>query len=172
MCIHEEIADRARQNPSKGAICSWDGNFTYAELDEYSTSVAADLQQKGIRLNDFVAVCFEKSKWAAVATLGVMKAGATFVMMDPALPLARLQNMVAQVKAKAVLASRSQIGVSASLTVPEMTISAPLVIESDTFATEKQTNTPTALAKVDPKTLMYIIFTSGSTGTSPLSFVS
>jgi non-ribosomal peptide synthetase component F len=172
MCIHEEIADRARQDPSKGAIASWDGDLTYAELDDYSTSVAVNLQQKGIQPHDFIAVYFEKSKWAAVATLGVMKAGATFVMMDPALPLARLQNMVAQVKAKAVLTSQSQLDVSNSLTVPEMTISAPLVIDSNKFATEKQTDTPTTLAKVDSKTLMYIIFTSGSTGMSPLNFVS
>jgi acyl-coenzyme A synthetase/AMP-(fatty) acid ligase len=80
--------------------------------------------------------------------------------------------MVAQVKAKAVLTSQSQLDVSNSLIVPEMTISAPLIIDSNKFATEKKTDTPTTLAKVDSKTLMYIIFTSGSTGMSPLNFVS
>jgi non-ribosomal peptide synthetase component F/aryl carrier-like protein len=164
MCIHEEIAERARQDPSKHASCSWDGNLTYAELDDYSTALALELQHQGIQAHDFIAVCFEKSRWSAVATLGVMKAGATFVMMDPALPLARLQNMVTQVKAQAVLTSRSQINFSSSIAVAEMTISAPLVVDSESCAIMKDAEFSATLAEVDPKTLMYIIFTSGSTG--------
>ena len=49
------------------------------------------------QLHDFVPLCFEKSRWTIVAVLAVMKSGGTLVMMDPSLPLARLQNMATQV---------------------------------------------------------------------------
>jgi non-ribosomal peptide synthetase component F/aryl carrier-like protein len=164
MCIHEEIANQAHQAPFKDAICSWDGNLTYIQLDEYSTALALELGQKGIQSHDFIAVCFEKSRWAAVATLAVMKAGATFVMIDPALPLARLENMVTQINAQAILTSRNQISLTSSLAVADMTIPVPLVVDLNTFAITKKAEISTTLTKVDPATLMYIIFTSGSTG--------
>ncbi len=78
-CMHEMISERARQSPNKEAISSWDGSLTYGQVDRYSTSLAVSLREAGVRLNDFLPVCFEKSRWTIVAVLAVMKAGATIV---------------------------------------------------------------------------------------------
>ena len=158
-CMHDYISERAQSYPDKTAIASWDGDLTYAEVDKYSTITAGRLISRGVKLHDFVPLCFEKSRWTIVAVLAVMKAGATLVMMDPSLPLARLQNMATQVNATTMLSSRQQIEFSKTILPGE-----PLIVEADAFATPDTEPTP-ELAPVPPTALMYLIFTSGSTGT-------
>ncbi|PKY00819.1 nonribosomal peptide synthase SidD [Aspergillus campestris IBT 28561] len=163
-CMHDMVAERARRSPTKVAICSWDGDLTYAQVDQYSTQVAYTLQQQlGVRQGDIVPVCFEKSRWTVVAILAVMKAGATFAMMDPSLPLGRLQNMAVQVGAATILTSRDQHDLSVEI-LPSGNY---FVVEADIFSAAVGPTTASGadLQPVTPSTLMYIIFTSGSTGT-------
>jgi amino acid adenylation domain-containing protein len=160
-CMHDKISERAREFPEKEAISSWDGCLTYAEVDENSTSAACSLKEAGVQLHDVVPLCFEKSRWATVAVLAAMKAGATFVLMDPTLPLARLQNVARQVDAKTMLTSREQRDLATSI-IPG---GKHIVVEADTFAQSSNLATTRKLPAVPPSALMYIIFTSGSTGT-------
>ncbi|KAL4870096.1 hypothetical protein BDV12DRAFT_195701 [Aspergillus spectabilis] len=160
-CMHEKISEQARRFPDKEAICSWDGSLTYAQIDQYSTYVALSLKELGVKLHDVLPVCFEKSRWTIVAVLGVMKSGATFVLMDPTLPLARLQNIAQQVGAKMMLSSRKQHDLSTSI-MPE---SKPLVVEEDAFTDSSRLLNLPDLDPVPSSALMYMIFTSGSTGT-------
>ncbi|EAQ85461.1 hypothetical protein CHGG_09475 [Chaetomium globosum CBS 148.51] len=87
------------------------------------------------------------------------------VLMDPTLPLARLQNMAQQVGAKTILSSRKQHELS-KLILPVGTFT---VAEEETFTTLSNPEEPQVpeaeLPPVPPSTIMYIIFTSGSTGT-------
>ncbi|KAK4459840.1 nonribosomal siderophore peptide synthase Sid2 [Cladorrhinum samala] len=162
-CMHDLVSERARQFPQKVAIDSWDGTLTYDQIDRYSSSLAQSLVQKsGVGLHDFVPICFEKSRWTAVAVLAVMKAGATMVLMDPTLPLARLQNMAAQVDAKSMIASLNQEGLARSI-LPHGKV---VVLGPTNFPPDgTQTPPPEPLPNVPTSALMYIIFTSGSTGT-------
>ncbi|ROV91725.1 hypothetical protein VPNG_09946 [Cytospora leucostoma] len=160
-CMHEMIAERARRSPEKVAIHSWDGELTYGQIEQYSTSLAHSLRDLGVQLHDFLPVCFEKSKWTIVAVLAVMKAGATIVLMDPTLPLARLQNMAIQVGAKTMLASRMQHDLSVSI-LPQGQL---VDVGPDTFTSLPDLQALPPLPAVPATALMYIIFTSGSTGT-------
>lgn len=162
-CMHDFVSQRARQFPDKVAIDSWDGTLTYDQLDRYSSSLAQSLIQKsGVGLHDFVPVCFEKSRWTVVAVLAVMKAGATMVLMDPTLPLARLENMAVQVDAKSMIASLNQEGLARSI-LPQGKV---VVLGPNNFPPDgTQTPPPEPLPTVPTSALMYIIFTSGSTGT-------
>ena len=163
-CMHDVISERAQTCLDKVAIASWDGSLTYAQVDRYSTFLAISLTEDyGVELHDFVPVCFEKSRWTIVAVLAVMKAGATLVMMDPTIPLARLQNMGKQVGAKMMVASATQIELARAI-LPE---GKHAVVEANTFKTVPDSflETPPRLPEVPPSALMYIIFTSGSTGT-------
>ena len=128
-CMHEMVSERARSFPNKVAISSWDGDLTYGQIDQYSTFVAVSLREMGVKLHDVLPVCFEKSKWTIVAVLAVMKSGATFVLMDPTLPLARLQNVATQVGADAMLTSRMQQELSTSVIPSERQI----VVEAELF---------------------------------------
>ncbi|KAH8668471.1 nonribosomal siderophore peptide synthase Sid2 [Xylariales sp. PMI_506] len=160
-CMHEMISERAQKHPDKEAIASWDGSLTYGQIELYSTYLAHWLRDSGVQLHDFVPVCFEKSRWTIVAVLAVMKSGATIVLMDPTLPLARLQNMAIQVGAKAMVSSRMQHDLSMSI-MPE---GIRFVVEEDAFAHLSESQVFSKLSTVPPSALMYIIFTSGSTGT-------
>ncbi|KAL5356257.1 hypothetical protein BJX96DRAFT_171445 [Aspergillus floccosus] len=159
-CMHDMVSERAQKCPDKVAISSWDGDLTYSQVDQYSTMVAGTLQQQlKVQARDIVPICFEKSKWTVVAVLAVMKSGATFVMMDPALPLARLQNMAQQVAATAMISSRLQYDLSMEI----LASGSHLIVDADRFASIPSSRPE--LPTVSPSTLMYVIFTSGSTGT-------
>ncbi|RAL15825.1 nonribosomal peptide synthase SidD [Aspergillus homomorphus CBS 101889] len=160
-CTHEMVTEWAQKAPESEAIASWDGNLTYAQVDRYSTHVAWKLKEMGLQLDDILPICFEKSRWTIVAVLAAMKAGATFALMDPTLPLARLQNMAQQVGGKMMLSSRKQHDLATSI-LPGGPV---LVVEEDTFRNFDLNQDLPALPTVPPTTLMYIIFTSGSTGT-------
>ncbi|EGR44132.1 non-ribosomal peptide synthetase, partial [Trichoderma reesei QM6a] len=160
-CMHDIVAERANEIPDKTAIQSWDGSLSYREVNRYSTLLAYLLRQKGVETDDFLPICFEKSRWTVVAVLAVMKAGGTMVMMDPALPIARLQNMAEQVNARMMIVSRKQFGFSRNI-LPHGN---HIILEEDTFTPLQSLQLLPALPPVPPSSLMYIIFTSGSTGT-------
>lgn len=160
-CMHEMISERAWEFPDKEAILSWDGALTYSEIDRHSTVLASTLQEAGVVLHDFIPVCFEKSRWTIVAVLAVMKAGGTIVLMDPTLPLARLQNMAKQVNAKTMVSSELQQELASSI-LPD---GQRFVVKADIFSNISASQVLPELPTVPASALMYIIFTSGSTGT-------
>ncbi|PWY86798.1 nonribosomal siderophore peptide synthase Sid2 [Aspergillus heteromorphus CBS 117.55] len=162
-CTNTLITERAHSLRDKPAIDSWDGTLTYSQIERYSTHVALALKDLGLQQGDFVPICFEKSRWTIVAVLAVMKAGGTFALMDPTLPLARLQNMAVQVSAQVMISSRGQAELSRDI-LPEGKF---FVVEEEAFpegAVPRLEETP-QLPPVPADTLMYLIFTSGSTGT-------
>jgi amino acid adenylation domain-containing protein len=159
-CMHDMVSERAQQFPDKVAIDSWDGTLTFAQIDQFSTHMAQSLIAEGVRPHDIVPLCFEKSRWAIVAVIATMKAGATFAMMDPSLPLARLQNMAVQINAKVMVSSRIQHDFAKSI----LSDAPHLIVEESTFKRALH-GSLNKLPLVDSDTLIYIIFTSGSTGT-------
>ncbi|PYH91755.1 nonribosomal siderophore peptide synthase Sid2 [Aspergillus ellipticus CBS 707.79] len=160
-CMNEMITERAHEFPDKVGISSWDGDLTYGEIERYSTYVACALKELGVQLDDFIPVCFEKSRWTIVAVLAVMKAGGTFALMDPTLPLARLQNMAVQVNARTMISSHDQHELSKEI-LPNGSF---FVVEEAAFTTVPGLEATPKLPTVPSSTLMYLIFTSGSTGT-------
>ena len=160
-CMQDRIAERAREHPDKVAIDSWDGSLTYGQVDQYSTYVACSLVEMGVQVHDVLPVCFEKSRWTIVAVLGVMKAGGTLALMDPTLPLARLQNMSVQVGANSMVASRKQYELAQTI----LPSGQHFVVDEETFTKLENSPSTTTLPVVPPSALLYIIFTSGSTGT-------
>lgn len=160
-CMQDMVAEQAKRHPEKVAIDAWDGTLTYGQIELYSNSLAGLLRESGVETHDFVPLCFEKSRWTIVAVLAVMKSGATIAMMDPSLPLGRLQNMAVQVGAKTIVSSRMQHDLGTKI-LPE---GPRFVVDEQAFAHLSDSDTLPALPPVPPTALMYIIFTSGSTGT-------
>ncbi|KAK5051561.1 hypothetical protein LTR84_003213 [Exophiala bonariae] len=158
-CMQDIISQQCDKTPDSVAISSWDGELTYAQVDGYSTLLAYKLRNTGVQLSDFIPLCFEKSCWTIVGVLAVMKVGATFVLLDPSLPLARLQNMVEQVGATTIVHSKMQRDLAVSI-LPR---GRAMVVEAEGF-TQLNPGSRQELPIVPPSTIMYIIFTSGSTG--------
>ncbi|KAJ3543809.1 hypothetical protein NM208_g3386 [Fusarium decemcellulare] len=150
--IHEAIQDRALKHPSSTAVCAWDGEFTYAELDHFSDRLAMYLiSSLGVQSSTPIALCFEKSRWTPVAMLGVLKAGAYFIMLDPtSAPEQRLQTMSLSSR----LCRRTVILDIESLErFPRKGEGSANILLHQSQSTSPST------------TLAHVIFTSGSTGT-------
>jgi amino acid adenylation domain-containing protein len=88
--IHELISKRAGITPEEIAVIDSDDAWTYRELDQRSSQLANYLVANGIRQKDVVVLYAHRSSPMVIALLGVLKAGAAFVILDPAYPPARL----------------------------------------------------------------------------------
>lgn len=153
--IHELIQRRAQEQTSDLAVSGWDGDFTYKNLELVSNEAAAALVARGCKLGDRVPVCFEKSRWAIIAILAVMKAGATFVPLDPTHPLTRLREICQRVNAKLIVSSNENASLSQELVNN-------VFVLNDACAGRDQM---IPISTDDPDQAAYILFTSGSTGT-------
>ena len=107
----------------------------------------------GIKSGALVPICFEHSLWAIVAMLGVLKAGAAYVPLDPEWPFKRCQEITAQIDAKMVLTSAA---CSQFLSMPAST----LVVDSNITSSDHDM----PLLKNDASTPAYVLFTSGLCG--------
>ncbi|KAJ5437268.1 nonribosomal peptide synthase [Penicillium cf. griseofulvum] len=154
--IHEQLA--CQKQPNTEAICAWDYSITYGKLDQLSRLLQIQLISLGVRSESVVPLCFEKSMWTVVAAVGVLRAGGTFVLLEPSQPAARLSEICTAVQAKVIVTSeslyqRTKTLVQSVVRLPDG-ISAGCVPQTNAFITPS----------VNPTNAAYIAFTSGSTG--------
>lgn len=157
ICAHNEIMNNAAEYPDAPAICSWDGNLTYRELDEASNHLANHLVDLGVGPEVIVPLCFEKSLWAVISMISVIKAGGGIVFLDPSHPIERRQHVIDTVGAKMVLTSQDHSPLFTS-TIETHIINSE-TLDDMTFRPQPPTTS------VNPSNTLYVIFTSGSTGT-------
>ena len=156
-CLHRIVGLTMSSKPNEQAICAWDGTMTYAELDKASTDLAKQLIQGGIRVGDLIPFSFEKSRYAVVAALAILKAGAAFVPLDPNHPAERLKETINTVNAKLVVtsplweANYVKLGKKTVVVSPE---------HMRTYERVKMTSLPDVSAQDGA----FVLFTSGSTG--------
>ncbi|RYP91522.1 hypothetical protein DL770_002368 [Monosporascus sp. CRB-9-2] len=160
-CIHDLVTEQATKIPDGLAIDAWDGQLTYHELEELSGLLASHLRHKGVRKEIKVPICFEKSKWAVVSILAILKAGGAFVPLDPAYPVDRLQGIVAATGAPVLLASTDNVRLLAQGVADVVEVSGRT---SEEWA-KGASGGVTVGEEVDPSNAAYVLFTSGSTGT-------
>ncbi|GME24082.1 similar to nonribosomal peptide synthetase [Neofusicoccum parvum] len=161
--IHELARETVRKQPDAVAICAWDGSLTYRELDDLSDVLASFLLAKGVRVEQTVALCFEKSKWYPVCTLAVLKAGGAFVPLDIKQPRARLEMIVQEVRPKLLLASPTQAARLDGLVSATTIVTSSSVNDLRSFLNDQHQD-QLAGVKVQPHNLAFVFFTSGSTG--------
>ncbi|MFJ2833642.1 AMP-binding protein, partial [Streptomyces sp. NPDC087263] len=142
------------RSPDAVAVVGEGGlEWSYAELDERSDRVAGVLAARGVGRGDLVAVVLGRSAELVAVWLGVVKAGAGFVPVDPAYPAERIAWMVGD--SAPVLAVCSEV--TRSLV--------PAGVEClvwDSF--EAAESTPAPVVSVGADDVAYVIYTSGSTG--------
>ncbi|CAA9959472.1 Nonribosomal peptide synthetase 3 [Pyrenophora teres f. maculata] len=156
-CVHDLFAEQAKTRPDAPAICAWDGELTYSELDALSSKLAGHLTQLGVKPEDMVPLCFEKSMWTVVAMLAILKAGGAFVPLDPDHPASRHEDIFRQTGTKVVVASAQYSARWNSSGYHVVTVSKALSSQLPTVV--DSTN-----MVLKPENAAYIIFTSGSTG--------
>jgi amino acid adenylation domain-containing protein len=150
------IAAKVRAYPDKTAVTFNNSSLTYAQLDAKVGRLASFLVSKGIEKDDIVALSLDRSIEMLVSLLGVLKAGATYLPLDPTYPLDRIEFMLEDSEAKMLLVSEPYQR-KYKTTAAEVTIDA-IWEELDNQILIK----PKKEAEGDD--LAYVIYTSGSTG--------
>ena len=159
-CVQDLVQEHTRACPDALAVYSWDGQLTYHELDGLSSRLAHHLVALGITTEHFVPLCFEKSKWAVVSMMAVLKAGAAFTFISTSHPLDRIQSIIRDTNANVLLISPSVVSMFAKKTKPLNNI----VEVTTTLVTSIDISQCPPLPIVQPSNAAVILFTSGSTG--------
>ncbi len=154
-CVHGLFAAQARATPDALALAWADQEVSYAELDRRANRVAHHLAAQGIGGEARVGVLVERTPAMVAAFLGILKAGAAYVPLDPRNPPARLGTMLHAAGATALLFDRPHAGRLASAGVREIAIES--IPAAPGTAHDPQ-------IRVDPENVACVIFTSGSTG--------
>jgi len=144
-------AAQAERHAEQPALVDAQGARTHAQLERAARSLAAQLNQRGIGTEARVALLLERGSPFVLAMLAVMKAGAVAVPLDPSLPVPRLQALVRDCGARALMAAGPVPWSTLPVMVPGFEASGPSSLEPE----------PVLL----PGQAAYMIYTSGSTGT-------
>ncbi|MEB3067724.1 non-ribosomal peptide synthetase [[Mycobacterium] vasticus] len=139
------VADRAALSPAAIAVVDDHGRYSYAEINARANRIAHYLIASGIGTEDKVAVLMGRSLDLVVTALGIAKAGAAYVPVDPEYPPDRIEFILGDARAALVL--REPLD-------PVMLAELP-----DTDPTDADRVRP-----LRPESLAYLIYTSGSTG--------
>ncbi|KAK2798994.1 NRPS [Emmonsiellopsis sp. PD_5] len=152
-CIQTLFQARCMLQGESPAVCAWDGNFTYNDLDILSSKVHARLAEQGAGPESIVPLLFRKSKWAIVAMLGVLKAGGAFLLLDPSYPAGRLRDICQSIGSGIMLSSGEGIADNIMDNV--------LIVGDDILSWE---TLHARRPHVTSRNAAYVVYTSGSTG--------
>ncbi|MDX6269055.1 MAG: hypothetical protein QOD28_278, partial [Acidobacteriota bacterium] len=156
-CVHESFRRQAARTPHAVAVEDDERTRTYAELDQDSERVARALRCAGVGGGTLVGVCLERGVELVAVLLGVLKAGAAYVPLDPEYPAERLDYMIGDARVAAVVTDPA-LYASALATCPTPKLIAGELLSPCDAAVEE------ALPRVSNDELAYVIYTSGSTG--------
>ncbi|MEO0409652.1 MAG: amino acid adenylation domain-containing protein, partial [Cyanobacteria bacterium P01_A01_bin.135] len=147
--VHQRFEAQAAATPEAIAVIT-DQPLTYRELNHRANQLAHTLQAQGIGPESLVGLYLHRSADLMVALLGVLKAGAAYLPIDPNLPAERVRFILDDAQVARV--------VTAGLKPPD----GPPVLDLADGALEAPSHNPAI--PVEPENLAYVIYTSGSTG--------
>lgn len=158
--LHKCFSNTASNYPEREAVVFEDRRYTYGELDQLSSTLAHHLASQGIGRHDRVPLMFDKSAIVVIAILAVLKAGATYVPLDPSQPRARLQAMKDAMMTDIIVCSPSMQDRCEMWDRKVLVDHAMLLLLLQTRSTHHELE-----GSMDPGDTAYIMFTSGSSGT-------
>ncbi|HTS71001.1 MAG TPA: amino acid adenylation domain-containing protein [Terriglobia bacterium] len=170
--LQQLLTKSLAHSPDKTAVWARGGSVTYRELEEQSNQLARLLQARGIRKGDRVGLYFPKSVESVVSMLGILKAGAVYVPLDPQAPASRVAYIITNCGMRALITTRAKRGgldlgpnptVEFSLLVDQASAANGAVDKVGWGEVSAHANTPLGTLSVETD-LAYILYTSGSTG--------
>ncbi|OYN81208.1 non-ribosomal peptide synthetase [Mycolicibacterium sphagni] len=143
MTLGDLIAERASRQPDTTAVAYEGRRYTYREINEAANRHAHWLVAQGIGAEDRVAVLLDKSPELVITALGIAKAGAVYLPVDPEYPADRIAYILADAD-------------------PKMVVREPIAGTEDLPARDPAPSD--LLRPLGPDNTAYLIYTSGSTG--------
>lgn len=153
--LHGLFESQVNRTPDASALQCGNLRVTYGELGELATLVSDKLISCGVGPGMFVGILLDRSVDLVASILGVLRAGAAYVPLDPSYPVERLRFMISDANPKVILTTRTwkeSLSEDASLM-----IDVKEVLDTGLAGTFSQ-------ASVGPGDYAYLLYTSGSTG--------
>jgi amino acid adenylation domain-containing protein len=156
-CFHQRFEQQVAETPNAIALSFENKTLTYQELNSRANQLAHYLQKLEVVPDAVVGICVERSLEMIVGVLGILKAGAAYLPLDPAYPQERLRFMLEDTQLSILLTQQSFVE---RFLHPELSL---ICLDQDwqKIALESQQNPN---SHTTPHHLAYISYTSGSTG--------
>ncbi|HJW23846.1 MAG TPA: amino acid adenylation domain-containing protein [Rhodocyclaceae bacterium] len=155
LCLHQLFEIQAARHPDRDALVYEQQRLTYGELDRRAEALARRLRSLGAQPDRCVGLCLERSLDLVVALLAILKSGAAYLPLDPALPRQRLDFMLEDAGVGLVLTQESLLGILPDAGLGIVCVDGPEEPSDPALA---------AAPPPRPSSLAYVIYTSGSTG--------
>jgi len=155
-CIHHLVEAQVQRLPQKTAVIDQEKHFTYEQLNQAANQVAHYLQSLGVGSETLVGIFMPRCFSLMVGILGILKAGAAYVPLDPAYPPERIADMLDDSKTSVLLIQNN------SDQLPPTQVKLIDLYWNWELIAEYPTDNPTS--NTTPQNLAYLIYTSGSTG--------
>ncbi len=158
--IHALFEEQAERTPDATAVTYAGQSLTYAELNCRANQLARYLKQRGVRADQLVGICVERSLEMVAGLLAILKAGAAYVPLDPNYPSDRLAYMLEDATPSVVLTQQKLMGLLPA------TRSEAIALDCECSEIEQYPNDNLSPKELGPgaPTRVYVIYTSGSTG--------
>ncbi|WP_425526338.1 amino acid adenylation domain-containing protein [Rhizobium leguminosarum] len=164
LCVHALFEAQVRRAPDAVALVFEEQSISYGALNADANRLAHHLIELGVRPDQPVAICVERSPAMVVGLLAILKAGGAYVPLDPAYPSGRLRQLLDDAGPRLLLcdaAGRAALGAEAIADLSVVDLDAATPAWADQSADDPD---PHALG-LTARHLAYVIYTSGSTGT-------
>ena len=156
-CFHALFEQQAARTPNAVAVRFEGQELCYSQLNQRANQLAHYLQSRGAHPETLVGIYLERGLDLIIGLLGILKAGAAYVPLDPALPADRMRYMLEDSGASILLTRSAQL--------TELPAGNAQVLCLDKLWPElAELPTQNVEDKSDPESLAYVIYTSGSTG--------
>ena len=175
--VDELLAVSASRHPERVAVVDGERSVSYAELDATANRLSRLLRAHGVERGDRVGLFLDKSLESVQAVYAIMRAGATYVPLDPAAPPARLAGIAADADLRVLITGREKaelwpelleggapVETLVALNAADHDVSDPGVTLLTRSALDEHTPEPPDIEARSPSDLAYILYTSGSTG--------
>jgi amino acid adenylation domain-containing protein len=157
-CIHQLFENQVERTPDAIAVVvSNDEQLTYRELNSRANQLSHYLQSQGVVTETLVAVCIARSVQMLVAILGILKAGATYIPLDPSYPHERRISKLRNARVPLALTVSDLSSTLADCGAKVVSLD----LEMEAIAQHSKDN---LFSPVTAENLAYVIYTSGSTG--------
>ena len=176
--LHQLLTESAQRFPDREAARFEGRSMTYAQLDQLSNQLAGVLQESGVKKGDRVGIYVHKSFASLVSVFSVMKAGGTYVPLDPNAPAMRLAYITRNCEIKVLLTATNKLHQVSEIINEGSPLNVVVLTDDD------KNESPASIGNVELMTwsnvlgrsneidpvepietdLAYILYTSGSTG--------
>jgi surfactin family lipopeptide synthetase A len=154
-CIHELFESQVERSPDAIAVLAGGTELTYRELDQRANQLARHLRKRGVGPEVLVGLSLDRGAAMVVTLLGVLKAGAAYVPLDPRVPDDRISFMMADAQPRVVITERN---------LQRAVFGADQILLDSDWGLIAEESNGRIEKKGGPGSLAYVMYTSGSTG--------